>query len=201
MLHMARRNEELHAGSTPFDSLKTTAWLPAYYHTCTVLVESFEEKLELLLGKDEADLAATMIAASLDESAKAVLKSVTAHKTVWEGKSDSERTKLSRQSAVWATRHEGHRVPCPACGNDAIVTGTAISAPLRNVEGYRIVETQQYLPAKFECVSCQLKISGLSQLSGCGLGNTYKATFTYDLAEYYAPNDDYPGFEEDNNEP
>ena len=200
-LHMTRRNEELHAGSTPFDSLKTTAWLPTYYQTCTVLVESMGEELDLLLVKDEASLAATIIAASRDESAKAVLKSVAAHKTIWEDKPDSDRVKLTRQAITWATRHEGHRVPCPSCGSDAIVSGTAIAAPLKNFDGELIVETQQYLPSKFECVACQLKIAGLSQLSACGLGNTYKATFTYDLAEYYAPNDDYSGYEDDNNEP
>jgi hypothetical protein len=201
VLHMTRRNEELHAGSTPFDSLKTTAWLPTYYQTCTVLVESLGEKLDLLLGKEEASLAATIIAASRDESAKAVLKSVAAHKIIWEAKPVPEQTKLSQQASTWATRHEGHRVSCPSCGSNSIVTGTAIAAPLKSIDGDIIVETQQYLPSKFECVACQLKISGLSQLAVCGLGNTYKATFRYDLAEYYAPNDDYASYEEDNNEP
>jgi ribosomal protein L37AE/L43A len=36
----------------------------------------------------------------------------------------------------------------------------------------------------FECVACGLKISGLSYLSACGLGDTYTGTFTYDAAEY-----------------
>ena len=201
VLHMTRRNEELHAGSTPFESLKTSAWLPSYYLACTVLVESLGEKLDLLLGKDEADLAATLIAASQDETAKEVLKLVAAHKTVWGDKQESERAILSQQSAIWATRHDGHRVTCPSCGSDAIVTGTACAAPLRNLDGDLIVETQQYLPSKFECVACKLKVSGLSHLNACGLGSTYKATSTYDLAEFYAPDDDYSGYEDDNNEP
>lgn len=201
VLHMARRNEELHAGGTPFDSLKTTAWLPVYYQTCSILVESLGETLELLLGKEEATFASTIITAYRDESAKAVLKSVAAHKTVWEGKSEPERTKLSNQASTWATRQDGHRVHCPACGNDALVTGSAIAAPFQKIEDELMVETQQYLPAKFECVACQLKIAGLSQLTACGLGDTYTATFTYDLADYYAPNDDYAGYEDDNNEP
>ena len=188
VLHMARRNEELHAGSTPFDSLKTNAWLPNYYHTCTILVESIGEKLDFLFGTDEAELATKMIAASRDELAKAVLKSVSAHKTIWEDKPEPEREKLSRQAQVWATRHDGHRVICPSCGSDGIVTGAAIAAPLRNLDGDLMVETQQYLPSKFECVACQLKIAGFSQLTACGLGSPYKATFSYDLADYYAPN-------------
>lgn len=201
VLHMARRNEELHAGSTPFDSLKATAWLPIYYQTCSTLIESLGETLELLLGKEEATLASTIITAYKDGSAKAVLKSVAAHQAVWEGKSGPERTKLSNQASMWATRQAGHRVHCPACGNDALVTGTAIAAPFQKIEDDLMVETQQYLPSKFECVACQLKIAGLSQLTACGLGDTYTATFTYDLADYYAPNDDYAGYEDDNNEP
>ena len=58
---------------------------------------------------------------------------------------------------------------------------------------------QRVLPAKFECVACQLKISGLSQLSACGLGAPYKSTTTYNAADFYA--DQYAaGFEDDNNE-
>lgn len=201
VLHMTRRNEELHAGTTPFDSLNTGAWLPTYYQVCTVLVESLGEKLDLLLGKDEASFAVTIIGASRDESAKTVLKSIAAHKTAWEARGAPERAKYIQQASTWATRHEGHRVPCPSCNSDGVVTGTAIAAPLKNFSGEFIVETQQYLPSKFECVACQLKIAGLSQLAACGLGNTYKVTFTYDLAGYYAPNDDYAGYEEDNNEP
>jgi hypothetical protein len=71
---------------------------------------------------------------------------------------------------------------------------------LRKLDGDLIVETQEYLPAKFECVACKLKIAGLSQLSACNLGATYKATFTYDAADYYAPEDQHPGFDDDNNE-
>lgn len=201
VLHMARRNEELHAGGTPFDSLKTTAWLPIYYQACSILVESLGEPLELLLGQEEAAFASTIIDAYKDESAKAVLKSIAAHKTVWDGKPASDRIKLSNQASTWATRQAGHRVSCPACGNDALVTGTAVAAPFQKIENDLMVETQQYLPSKFECVACQLKIAGLSQLTACGLGVTYTATFTYDLADYYAPNDEHAGYEDDNNEP
>jgi hypothetical protein len=46
-----------------------------------------------------------------------------------------------------------------------------------------------------------LKISGLSRLTVVGLGDRYKKTQVYDAAEYYAPQDDYFGYDEDNNEP
>lgn len=197
--HVSRRNEELHAGSTPFDGLSTN-WLARFYETSTVLLASMEEELALLVGDKESMVASELISASRDESAKAVAKAISAHKTVWESKDCDEQEKLKRQASVWATRQAGHRVSCPACANEALVVGNPISEPIRKLDGDLIIEAQEYLPSKFECVACQLKIAGLSQLSACGLGATYKSTSTYDAAEYYAPEDEHPGFDDDNNE-
>jgi hypothetical protein len=119
---------------------------------------------------------------------------------VWESKDPEEQKELTQKASVWATRQTGHRVVCPSCANEALVMGGPISEPLRKLDGDLIVEAQEYLPSKFECIACQLKIAGLSQLSACGLGVTYKSTSTYDAADYYAPEDEYPGFDDDNNE-
>lgn len=53
----------------------------------------------------------------------------------------------------------------------------------------------------FQCVACGLKIHGLSRISVVGLGDRYIKTQTYDASEYYAPEDSYEGYEDDNNEP
>ena len=199
--HVNRRNEELHSGGMPFIDLNTS-WLPHFYETLTVLLESMGEGLAVVVGKPEAKIAEKLIAASKDESAKAVAKAIAAHKTVWSAKDKAEQQKLLKQASVWAIRQSGHRVKCPACESDSLVFGGPVSEPIRKLDGDLIIETQEYLPEKFECVACQLKIAGLSQLSACGLGATFKATSTYDAAEYYgADNTDYSGFEEDNNEP
>jgi hypothetical protein len=199
---MTRRNEELHSGSTAFDGFSTN-WLANYYETCEVLLASMGESLALLIGREEVKIAEKLIAAAKDESAKAVMKSVSAHTAIWESKNPEERLRLKDQASIWATRYAGHRVVCPACRNDALVTGTTISAPILRLDDDTVIETQDYLPARFECVACQLKISGLSQLTACGLGSTFKNTSTYDAAEYYAPlpeYDEYAGYEDDNNE-
>lgn len=197
--HLNRRNEELHTGTTPFDGLKTN-WLAHFYEISQVLLVSMSEKLSFLVGDSESNLAAELIAASRDESAKAVGKAISAHKTVWGSKELAEQTKLTQQASAWAIRQTGHRVLCPACGNDALVSGEPFSEPIRKLDGDLIVEAQEYLPTKFECVACQLKIAGLSQLNVCELGATYKVTSTYDAAEYYAQEDQHAGFDDDNNE-
>lgn len=199
--HMTKRNEEIHSGGSLFDSQKSSKWLPIYYETCSILMESLDENLDLLIGEREAAYASTIITAYKDESAKIVLKSIETHKKSWEMGSDADREKLSSQSTLWATRRGGHIVTCPACGSDALVTGTPIAEPLQKTEDNLMTETQQYNPSQFECIACKLKIASFSQLLACGLGDTYKATFTYNLEDYYSPSDEYSGYEDDNNEP
>src|SRR5439155_17951407 len=83
--HLSRRNEELHAGGNPFDTVET-AWLPSYYRTCRVLLTSMGDSLRLVFGTAEAKVAEKLIEASEDESAKAVLKAIHAHKLHWQSK-------------------------------------------------------------------------------------------------------------------
>jgi hypothetical protein len=201
ILHLQHRNEEVHSGSTPFENISNSDWLPLFYESADVLMRAVGEKLELLLGRAEANTAMKLIAAAKDESAKAVEKNIQAHKTVWEAKPPAERKQLSDQAALWATRQSGHRVKCPACDSDALVFGMPLAPPNRKLKGGLIIVTQSFLPSKFECIACGLKIAGLPQLHACGLADAYKATNTYDPATFYAPDDDYPEYEEDNNEP
>jgi hypothetical protein len=201
LLHMGRRNQELHSGGTPFDSAKASAWLPMFYHAAEVLLASMNEKLETLFGPDEAMLATELIAAANDASAKAVAKTIHDHKTVWSQFDADERAKRQVKASAWATRQEGHGVSCPSCSSDALVTGSPMAPPVKKLDGDEITETQYFLPSRFECVACGLKVNGLSQLHAAALADTYKATFTYDAAEYYQPYDPLGAYEPDFNEP
>jgi hypothetical protein len=210
-IHLYRRNEELHSGGTPFDNLRTSSWLPLFYAVCAVLMQFMGESLTVLFGEDESEVALSMIKAAKDESAKAVLKSVQARKTIWEDHTDEERSVLSGQADIWAARQAGHRVKCPSCGCNALVSGNAIAPPGVKIIDNLLTETQAFLPSKFECVACGLKVIGLPELHACGLSDPYKATFTNDPVDYYTPEDYYSlkeevqdmhsKFEPDNNEP
>jgi len=197
--HMSRRNEELHSGNTPFNGLTTSKWLPSFYEVCDVLVRSMGGTLELFLGsKEAAEIAEKMIAAARDDAAKSVERTIKGHREAFLKKDEDEQQDLLDQAAVWATRHDGHRVKCPACSADAILSGDPIAAPIQHLEDDHIIEKQDYLPSKFECVACGLKISGFPQLTASGLGDTYTATFTYDAVEYYGQMME-PQYEEDFN--
>lgn len=200
VVHTGKRNAELHTGELAFEGVKGSTWQPRYYQTCQVLLASMGYTLEEFVGKDEAEVAKKLIAAAVDESAKAVRGDVAAHETVWSAKPEGERATLKTQATLWATRQSGHRVDCPSCGSAALVFGEPISSPSQRLDGDEIIESQEHLPTHFECVACGLKIAGLSRLAAVGLSDRYKKTVTYDAAEYYAPVDDWPQYEDDNNE-
>ncbi len=200
-IHVGKRNGELHSGETPFDGVSASSWQPSFFKAIEILLRSMGLELQYLLGEEEANTARKLIEAAADENAKAAKGDVTAHSKVWKAKPQEERDQLKQSAAVWATRNAGHRVTCPACGSTALVFGEAISAPTQKLKNDTIIEKQEFLPARFECIACGLKVSGYSRLNAIGLGDRFLNTQYYDAAEYYAPEDEWDGYEEDNNEP
>ncbi len=200
ILHTGRRNSELHSGEAAFEGINASKWLPDYYHASEILLRSMGMSLPDLIGDDEAQIASKLIEAATDVSAKTVLGDIERHKEKWLARPAEERAAQTQAASIWATRQHGHRVLCPACTSQALLVGEPVTAPVQKLDDDEITETQEHLPNRFECIACGLKISGLSRLSVAGLGERYKKTQVYDAAEYYAPQDDYAGYEEDNNE-
>lgn len=201
LVHAGNRNAELHSADLPFEGASSSTWLPSFYRSCEVLGKLLDTSLKDLFGDDEAKAAEKVIAAAKDAAANSVKGSINAHQTVWKGKPERERLKLASQAEVWARRQDGHVVNCPACASKALLYGDPITEPKKKIKDDVITETQTCLPTKFECLACSLKISGLSQLAASGLGDPFKKTSTYDAADYYKPEDDMSGYEDDNNDP
>lgn len=200
ILLTGRRNSELHSGHAAFEGVTASSWQPGFYQNCSVLLSSMGLALSDFVGEDEADVATKIVEAANDESAKAVKGDLVAHEKVWSTKAEEERGSLMQSAAVWAIRQEGHRVECPACSSQALVQGEPVTAPSVKLDDDLIVETQEYLPNRFECIACGLKIGGLSRLVIAGIGDRYKKTQSYDPADFYETEDPYQGYEEDNNE-
>lgn len=201
VVHTGRRNAELHSGVLAFDGVPSSAWHPKFYRSCGVLLKSMGYELKEFVGDDEAEAAEKLIAAAQDEAAKSVKGDVEAHRKVWLAKDEADRQRLVNSARSWAIKQAGHRVKCPACSSDALVIGEPVGAPHKTIEDDEITESQTYLPTQFQCIACDLKVMGLSRLSVIDLGARYKKTLVYDAADYYAVEDDYSQFEDDNNEP
>lgn len=202
-LHLQRRNADLHSGSLPFDSLKTSAWLPQFYVACSLLLSTQDSSIEALFGSDEVKTAETLIEAVKDEAAKSVKGTINAHKTIWEDKSPEEREKLTKQAETVSLRVYGHRITCPACESMALLHGSPAGAESSTYKDGLIVVRQPMLPASFECKACGLKIVGYSKLNACGMGGTFTSTSHTDPVDYFEDDfrDRFSGMDEDNNEP
>jgi hypothetical protein len=97
LIHAGGRNAELHSAEMAFEGASTSAWLPSFYRSCEVLGKSLGISLKDLFGDDEAKAAKKVMAAAKDAAANSVRGSINAHKTVWDGKPERERTKLASQ--------------------------------------------------------------------------------------------------------
>ena len=183
--HLKRRNAELHSGELVFAELGNSKWLPNFYLALRTLLAVMEKELEDILSDPEG--AQSMIDAFEDKAAKAVDQDIKAHRKVWSNKSDREREAAVGQAQSRATRHVGHRISCPACKSPAILQGSpsgTVSTEFSNGEGL-VIQRQTMLPKSFECIACGLKISGLSKLAACGLGDAFTGKDVYSAAEFF----------------
>lgn len=203
VLHVQRRNAELHSAELPFDNLNTSTWLPQFYEVCSVLLAAQGSSLVDIFGDDEAKTASTLIEANKDEASKSVKSTINAHKTIWEEKPADERKKLAGHAEATASRAEGHRVKCPSCGSVALLHGSPAGAESSGYKDGVIFVRQPMLPSSFECKACGLKIVGYSKLNACGLGGTFTFTSYRDPVDYFEDEirDYYSGMQDDNNEP
>ena len=69
----------------------------------------------------------------------AIKKTVYEHAKAWKKLDTTEQTTLAEQAAVWATRHDGHRVKYPACRSIALVFGSPAGPSTRTIGEDHIV--------------------------------------------------------------
>lgn len=181
--HSVRRNVELHTGEEAFAGLGTSSWLPHYYASCKVLLESMGKKLDDLFDNSKA---AEDIAASLrDTAATEVQQDIEKHRNIWDRKGTEEKQTLLAQATSWASRHAGHRTTCPACKSPSLIRGSSHGDVATQIGEDIVIQKQTMLPSSFQCVACGLRILGLSKLTACGLGDAFTATTRTSVAEFF----------------
>ena len=184
--HAQRRNLEVHSGQLAFMTVSTTQWLPKFYLACRVLLDSMDKELSDLFSKTATAQAQAQIDSLEDAARLTVNRDIENRKNAWLAKALESQKEASSQAKVWARRSSGHRVECPACGSNALIQGVATGAAISiNLQEDNVIQRQSRLPSSFECIACGLRISGLSKLSACGLGDVFFATNTYTAAEYF----------------
>lgn len=208
--HLDRRNTEMHSGEIVFDVTGNASWRPQFYIALKQLLVILREDLEEIIA--DGATAEAIIAAYEDSTAKSIEQDIKAYRQVWSKKSALEQAEAVDQAKAWATRHDGHRVQCPACNSPALVQGSptgGVSTEINEQKG-EIIQRQSLLPRSFECIACGLKILGLSKLAACGLGDAFTGKTMFSAAEFFdlyteddveqAREEAIPDIEEDFNE-
>lgn len=204
LAHMSNRNSDLHSGALPFDDVGTSSWLPMFYTVCKCLLGTMGESLESVLDAATAKEAESHIQAGKDDAAKAVMKTISAHATIWSKFTPDEKKERESRAVLGSSKHRGHRVSCPACGCVALVYGSAVGTAKRRIDEGCIVETQRMIPTTFECIACELRITGYSKLVACDRGDAFVSEMYYDPVDFFGIDiaDEFNRLMgEDNNEP
>lgn len=181
--HFDKRNSELHTGEFAFSKYGSSSWLPQFYQAAEIFLISIDRNLSDLFN--DVEHARSLIDSLSDKAAESVRLDIVAYKKVWNDKSGDDQALLRQRASVWATRHMGHRVHCPACDSDALVTGTPTGQVTTRANEDGIEQKQGQLPSSFECVACGLRIAGYSKLAACGLGNLFTATTHVEPSEFF----------------
>ncbi len=181
--HFDKRNAEVHTGELAFLGYGTSVWLPKFYQASEVFLVSLGIKIEDFFSDPEH--VRTLIDSLNDQAAQSVRGEIDAYKKVWEGMPEPEKALKINQAEIWASRHNGHRVTCPACSSPALVHGTATGPVQTQINEDEIEQKQARIPSSFECVACGLRISGFSKLAACHLGNTFTETTRVAASEFF----------------
>jgi hypothetical protein len=183
------RNRELHTTELAFRGLTESEWLPRYYRACKILCDVVGQDLTGLLGPDTAGTAERLIEALESDKRSDVLKSIAAHKAVFEAKPAEEQGQLAAEQQVLAGTWGGDAaaVNCPACGSVAKLTGELEreSEPMYEDGGLFVEET--YLAARMECGACDLVLKDIHEIHHAGLDPHFKKVVETDLHAYFEP--------------
>lgn len=184
LAHTERRNEELHTGSRPFESLRSSEWMPDFYESCEVLLSSLGKSLSDLFSNHA--MAMRQIQAKRDDAAKSVRADIARYRGIWLALTPEDQTLRARRSELQSLRFVGHRVTCPACGSQALVFGEPHGEVNTEVDGTTVVLRQSMLPERFLCPACELMVIGYSRLAAAGRGDLFTATTRKPIADHFA---------------
>ena len=180
-----KRNSELHSGDLAFTNLSESKWLARFYQVCKILLTSMDKGLGNFFS--DPTIAIERIRALEEQVDASINRQISDAKHRWLEKDVQTRQQLTIKSREWATRQAGHRVKCPACDSCALIQGQSVGEIQESFVDDLIEQREEMLPSSFECIACELRISGLSKLTACGLGDSYTAKYTLTAVELFGP--------------
>jgi hypothetical protein len=188
------RNEELHGGGTPFDSLSTAAWLAEYYRLCQLLLCGLDCELDHLFGPEQALAAQIMIDGAAERLVSEAREEVAIARRTFEKLSESDQDSrrqaaatavLSKQQDAWTPHRMGKPIKCPACGSRAWLTGEFVRSGEPATDEDAIVQEIVKIPTRLECPACGVELDGHGRLHALGLGGLYTGELREDPISFF----------------
>jgi hypothetical protein len=188
------RNEELHSGGTPFEGLRTGAWLADYYRLCELLLRHLGRELADLFGTKQAAAAEQLIAGAAEELEAEVRELVAEYRRKFEALGEAEQVERRRAGVErtheaadqgWAPHLMGAVAQCPACTTEAWITGEFVRTGEPVAEEDAIVQEIVKIPTRLQCFACDLDIVGHGRLHAIGLGGLFASQLHEDPASYF----------------
>ncbi len=184
---MERRNEELHTSADAFAEFPTEKWLADYYRVLQKLLKAVKLDLADVLTDDDAKAAGEMVAAAAKLLLGEVMKKIVDHKTKFgllQPEDVAERRATFGPYRL-AFRGPAKTAPCPACGNDCLISGEIIRSTDPKLVGDELYWESFVLPSTLRCVVCQLELKGHDALHIAERGGQFSVLRTRDAAEFY----------------
>jgi hypothetical protein len=182
------RNQELHTGELPFESLSEKKWLPHFYEVCAVLCELLGKQIDDLLG-DETETAKALIATLKKEKTSSVQSKIADHRRVFRSKAPEEQKKLVAEQAILSNAWGGttKKMQCPACGAWARLEGRVerVSKPI--YEDPELLVKNVVVANRLECKACELVLNDIEELLIADIEPHFEFYETVDLHDYHEP--------------
>lgn len=184
-----RRNEEAHSGAMAFKEYTSDSWIVSFYKTTKILADFLEISMENLMGEEVSKEADEMLKEDSDKIRKEVNDKIAKRKSVFredhpEGISEEER-KTNDNKVDSKTSIGYHKVKCPVCGEDAVITGVLTGKTQITHEDETIIERSNVTAKQFECEVCKLKLNSFAELQAASLPLHFTRIRKFLPEEYY----------------
>jgi hypothetical protein len=175
-----RRNSELHTGAAAFEGIDNSAWLPATYEAIEILLNHLKRDFTDFIGTSHADVAVETLKDRRVTIIKEVHEKLAAARKSYEALTPELKAQISASfislvDAVLKSNRLRKKCTCPACGNDAVISGEIVSRTLARIDedSGSIKREARILPNLLYCPFCKLGLKGYQELKTAQLGVIY----------------------------
>lgn len=193
------RNEDLHSGGLPFESLPPEAWLTGFLKDCRVLLDFLDKSLEDFFGDEEASAAQRLIVEADEKVTVDVKRRIGQARKASEHLGDD--VKVARRAEIGfrlrLSDTSTKESPCPACSSTAQLDGELIRLGEPRLRDEYILRERVYLAVRFGCSVCGLALGTHEELNAAGIGGQFAIEDTFEPLEFYREEFEEAYFEPD----